>query len=201
MRATPLGGPVGIQLYAVKDELQAHPAATLRTIREIGFGEVETAGFGALSAQQFRGLLDDAGLECPSAHLQFDTGNLGAAFEQAHALGARYATSGSLREALASAGGAQKTSPSTRGMSPDEARRTAELANRIGEQARRADLQYVYHNHDFEFAEQPGGAIGYDLYSKKRIPGSSSSRSTAAGWSWAAGIRATTSGATRVVFP
>jgi len=99
VRATPLGGPVGIQLYAVKDELQTHPAATLRTIRDIGFGEVETAGFGALSAQQFRGLLDDAGLECPSAHLQFDTGNLGAAFGQAHALGARYATSGSLREA------------------------------------------------------------------------------------------------------
>ena len=171
LRATPLGGPVGIQLYAVKDELQAHPAATLRTIREIGFGEVETAGFGALSAQQFRGLLDDAGLECPSAHLQFDTGNLGAAFGQAHALGARYATSGSLREALASVGGGQRTSPPARGMSLDEARRTAELANRIGEQARRAELQYVYHNHDFEFAAQPGGAIGYDLLLSETDPG------------------------------
>ena len=171
LRATPLGGPVGIQLYAVKDALQAQPAATLRTIREIGFGEVETAGFGALSAQQFRGLLDDAGLECPSAHLQFDTANLDAAFEQAHALGARYATSGSLREALASAGGGQRTSPPALGMSLDEARRTAELANRIGEQARRAELQYVYHNHDFEFAAQPGGAIGYDLLLNETDPG------------------------------
>jgi len=171
LRATPLGGPVGIQLYAVKDELLAHPAATLRTIREIGFGAVETAGFGALSARQFRGLLDDAGLECPSAHLQFDTANLGAAFEQAHALGARYATSGSLHEALAAAGGGQRTSPPARGMSLDEARRTAELANRIGEQARRAELQYVYHNHDFEFAEQPGGAIGYDLLLNETDPG------------------------------
>jgi sugar phosphate isomerase/epimerase len=170
LRATPLGGPVGIQLYAVKDELQAHPAATLRTIREIGFGEVETAGFGALSAQQFRRLLDDAGLECPSAHLQFDTGNLGATFEQAHALGARYATSGSLREALASAGAGQRTSRPARGMSLDEARRTAELANHIGEQARRAELQYVYHNHDFEFAEQAGGAIGYDLLLRETDP-------------------------------
>src|SRR5215469_13212639 len=80
LRATPLGGPVGIQLYAVKDELQAHPAATLRTIREIGYGEVETAGFAALPVQRFRQLLDDAGLRCPSAHLQFDAGNLGAVF-------------------------------------------------------------------------------------------------------------------------
>jgi hypothetical protein len=33
LRATPLGGPVGIQLYAVKDALQADPARTLQTIR------------------------------------------------------------------------------------------------------------------------------------------------------------------------
>jgi len=169
LRATPLGGPVGIQLYAVKDELQAHPATTLRTLREIGFGEVETAGFGALSAQQFRRLLDDAGLRCPSAHLQFEVGNLGAAFDQAHALGAGCATSGSLRGALASAG--VGTSPPQGGMSLDEARHTAELANRIGEQARRADLQYVYHNHDFEFAEQADGAVGYDLLLRETDPG------------------------------
>ena len=171
LRATPLGGPVGIQLYAVKDELQGHPAATLRTIRDIGFGEVETAGLGASSVQEFRKLLDDAGLRCPSAHLQFDIGNLGAAFGRAHALGARYATSGSLREALSAAGAGQKTSTPSGGMSLDEARRTAELANRIGEEARRAQLQYVYHNHDFEFAEQTDGAIGYDLLLKETDPG------------------------------
>jgi len=171
LRAAPLGGPVGIQLYAVKDELQAHAAATLRIIKEIGFGEVETAGFALLSAQQFRGLLDDTGLRCPSAHLQFDAGNLGAAFDQAHALGARYATSGSLRAALASVSAASTTSLPAGGMSLDEARRTAELANRIGEQAQLASLQYVYHNHDFEFAEQDGGAVGYDLLLRETDPG------------------------------
>jgi sugar phosphate isomerase/epimerase len=171
VRATPLGGPVGIQLYAVKEELQAHPATTLQTIREIGFGEVETAGFGSLSAKQFRRLLDDAGLKCPSAHLQFDIANLGAAFEQAHALGVRYAASGCLREALSAVGTGQRAPQPARGMSLDEARRTAELANRIGEQARRADLQYVYHNHDFEFAEQADGVVGYDLLLSETDPG------------------------------
>jgi sugar phosphate isomerase/epimerase len=169
LRATPLGGPIGIQLYAVKDELQAHAAATLRMIKEIGFGAVETAGLAGLSAREFRGLLDDTGLQCPSAHLKFDAGNLGAAFEQAHALGARYATSGSLRAALSPEGGT--TSSPTGGMSLDEAKRTAELANRIGEQARRADLEYAYHNHDFEFAEQDGGAVGYDLLLRETDPG------------------------------
>jgi len=166
LRATPLGGPVGIQLYAVKDVLQTQPAATLSAIRKIGFGEVETAGFAGLSAQQFRGLLDAAGLTCPSAHLQFEPGNLGAAFEQAHALGAHYATSGSLRALVSTGDGGQPQSEAAgrpRGMSLEEAKRTAELANRIGEQARRAGLQYAYHNHDFEFAAQDDGAIGYDL--------------------------------------
>jgi sugar phosphate isomerase/epimerase len=56
-------------------------------------------------------------------------------------------------------------------MSLDEAKRTAELANRIGEQARRADLEYAYHNHDFEFAQQDGGAVGYDLLLRETDPG------------------------------
>jgi sugar phosphate isomerase/epimerase len=172
LRATPLGGPVGIQLYAVKDALQADPARTLQTIRQIGFGEVETAGFAGLSAREFRKLLAHAGLRCPSAHLQFDPGNLGTAFEQAHVLGASFAASGSLRASLSSAGAkpqGQAAAPSTGAMTLDEARRTAELANRIGAEARRAGLQYVYHNHDFEFAGQPGG-IGYDLLLRETDP-------------------------------
>jgi sugar phosphate isomerase/epimerase len=173
LRASPLGGPVGIQLYAVKDALQADPVGTLQTIRRIGFGEVETAGFAGLSPQQFRKLLDDAGLKCPSAHLQFDPGRLGAAFEQAHALGVHYAASGSLRAAVSSAEATrqvQAAAAPTGAMTLDEARRTADLANRIGEHARRAGLEFAYHNHDFEFAEQPGG-IGYDLLLRETDPG------------------------------
>jgi sugar phosphate isomerase/epimerase len=159
--ANPLGRPVGIQLYTVNIPMQTDPAGTLKKLREIGFSEVETAGFGKLSAKQFRELLDDAGLACPSAHLQFDINNLGATFEDAHALGAAYAASGSLPVPVVDSRPAAALSK--RSMSLDEARRTAELTNRIGEAAKRAGLRYVYHNHDFEFADQGGGAIGYDV--------------------------------------
>jgi sugar phosphate isomerase/epimerase len=154
VHATPLGGPIGIQLYAVKDSLAADPAATLRRLKKIGFGEVETAGVAGLSAKALRRLLDESGLECPSAHLEFHRGDLEHAFGEAHALGAHYAASGSLRALLRGAHGD--------GMTLEEAHRTAELANGIAGQARRAGLQYVYHNHDFEFADQ-GGIIGYDV--------------------------------------
>ena len=167
LRATPLGGPVGIQLYAVKDALQTDPPGTLKALRAIGYGEVETAGFAGLSARQFHALLEEAGLGAPSAHLGFEPGNLGPAFDDAHALGARYAASGSLRALVQHDLPAGATDS---GMTLEEAKRTAELANHIGEQARRVGLQYVYHNHDFEFADQGDGAIGYDLLLKETDP-------------------------------
>ena len=166
--ANPLGRPIGIQLYTVNIPMQTDPAGTLKKLREIGFGEVESAGFGKLSAKQFRELLDDAGLACPSAHLQFDVNNLGSTFEDAHALGAAYAASGSLPAPAVDSKPAAASSK--RSMSLDEAKRTAALVNRIGEAAKRAGLHYVYHNHDFEFADQGGGAIGYDVLLRESDP-------------------------------
>ena len=161
----PLGRPIGIQLYAVNLSMQENPAGTLKALKEIGFGEVETAGFGKLSAKEFRKLLDDAGLVCPSAHLQFDINNLGPTFEDAHALGAHYAASGNLRASLHPPLAGQ-----ARAMTLDEARRTAELANKIGVQAKQAGLQYAYHNHDGELVDQGGGANGYDLLLRDTDP-------------------------------
>lgn len=156
-RANPLGKPVGIQLYTIKDAMEADAPGTLKKLREIGYGEVETAGFGKRTAKEFRALLDDNGLACPSAHLSFDLDNLGPAFDDANALGAKYATSGSLDGLLKKPGMSMKA-----GMSLDDAKRAAELTSRIGTAAKRAGLQYVYHNHFGEFADQGGGKTAYD---------------------------------------
>ena len=166
--ANPLGKRPGIQLYTINEAMRADPAGALKRLRQIGFAAVESAGFGSLSAKQFRGLLDDAGLVCPSAHLQFDPGNPGRAFEDAHALGATYAVS-SIMRSLVNGPNAAKDGLKT-GMSLDEAKRTAVLANRIGESARRAGLQFTYHNHNFEFVDQGAGAIGYDVLLKETDP-------------------------------
>jgi sugar phosphate isomerase/epimerase len=166
--ANPVGKPVGIQLYTVNQPMKDDPAGTLRKLREIGFGEVESAGFGSLSSKQFRRLLDDAGLACPSAHLSFDIGNLDSAFDDAHALGAHYAASGSLDSLLANP--KRPSAASKPGMNLEEAKRAAELANRIGGAAKRAGLKYVYHNHGAEFADQGGGRIAYDLLLQETDP-------------------------------
>ena len=158
--ANPLGKPIGLQLYTVKEAIREDAAGTLKKLREIGFGVVETAGFGKHSAQEFRRMIDDAGLACPSAHLSFDPAQLDAAFDDAHALGAHYAASGSLDGLVKPA---KPAGSAARAMGIEEAKRTAELCNRIGAAAKRSGLQYVYHNHAFEFARQDGGEVGYDI--------------------------------------
>lgn len=158
--ADPLNKPVGIQLYTVNDAMKTDPAGTLKKLRAIGYGEVESAGFGSLSAKEFRKLIDDAGLKCPSAHLSFDPKNLAPAFDDAHALGADYAVTSSLHDVVMGPG-------VKGGMTRDEAKRTAELANRIGDAAKKAGLQFTYHNHANEFADIGDGTVAYDLLLKE----------------------------------
>src|SRR5271165_1817480 len=74
VRSDPLGIPVGIQLYSVNQAMQSDQAATLQKLHQIGYRNVESAGFGGLLAKDFRHLLDGAGLACPSAHLDFMSG-------------------------------------------------------------------------------------------------------------------------------
>lgn len=149
--------PFGIQVYAVNEPFLADPAGTFKKLRQIGFTEVECYADGKLAARDVRRMLDDAGLACPSTHLDFDPANLDAAFEHAHALGAKFAASSSLRGAI------DPKVPWQAAFDSEEAKRTAELANRIGEAARRAGLQYAYHNHAYEFADIGDGTSGYDF--------------------------------------
>lgn len=157
------GRAFGIQVYAVNEPFLADPAGTLKRLAQIGYTEVECYADGKVPARELRRMLDDAGLTCPSVHLDFDPANLDAAFEHAHTLGARYATSSALRSAL---------SPKVEWAAAfdlDEAKRTAELADRIGEAAQRAGLQYAYHNHDYEFTDI-GEGNGFDYLLRQTDP-------------------------------
>jgi sugar phosphate isomerase/epimerase len=172
--ADPLGLPVGIQLWTVNAPLQKDPRGTLAALHKIGFRAVETAGFGDATAKQFRGYLDEAHLACPSAHLNFMGGDMDAVLADANALGVHYAVSSILRLGT---GPAPVGGPVVPGflakllpMTLDDAKVTAALANKVGEQARKAGLQYVYHNHFFEFAETGKGVVAYEVLLKETDP-------------------------------
>lgn len=164
-----MGLPPGIQLYTVREDLPKDTPGTLKQLHDIGFREVETAGFGKYSVKEFRQLLDDAGLKVPSAHLNLNAPDLGPVFEQAHTLGAHYATSSSLATGNMPRRPAGATGPRPE-MAPLGLEGFTKLAaqmNEIGAKAKAAGLQYAYHNHNYEFEKMPDGSYGYDILVNK----------------------------------
>lgn len=161
--------PVGIQLYTVGADLQNDPANTLKKLAEIGYSEVETAGTGKLSAAQLRGLIDQAGLRAPSAHLMFGMADTEKLLEDAKTLGARYAVS-SILAPRAPEGGMQGVLKLLNSLSIDDFKIIAAKANEIGQSAKAAGLQYAYHNHNFEFRDLGGGRRGYDILLSETDP-------------------------------
>lgn len=153
------GGPArryAIQVYAVNQAFESDPAGTFRKLAQIGYTDVELYAGGDRTPAEYRRMLDDVGLVCPSVHLDFKPDNLQKAFDHAHTLGAKYATAPSLRGAVAP--GTPWNAPFSR----DEAQRTIELCNRIGAEAKQAGLQYAYHNHAYEFEDVGEAGSGYD---------------------------------------
>jgi len=170
------GRPLGIQLYTVAADLARDVPGTLKALNNIGYRNVETAGFGKLSASNFRKALDDAGLRCPSAHLRFTAADPGPLFDDAHAMGAKYAVSSVLVAVPDPPAGTppndarQAFVKNLSSLTLDDFKRTAELANSIGAKAKAAGLQYAYHNHNFEFKDQGNGQIGYDVLLSQTDP-------------------------------
>jgi sugar phosphate isomerase/epimerase len=65
---------LGIQLYSVRDRSEKDFLNTIREIGEIGYRNVEMAGYFGHSAKEVRKALDDAGLHAPSAHVGLKVG-------------------------------------------------------------------------------------------------------------------------------
>lgn len=157
----------GIQLWSVRREVNENPVAAIQQIASFGYKKVETAGFGGLSSKEFRKVLDDNGIACTGAHQQFPMDNLQATFDDANTLGSKYTGSGMLRggtgkHPLPEGTEGRGAYDWMRAMTVDDAKATAELANKIGEAAKKEGLRYYYHNHPFEFVDLGNGATGYD---------------------------------------
>ena len=160
MMSLPMSVPIGLQLYSVGAELQRDLPGTLKALRAIGYARVESSGFGGVTAKEFRVRLDEAGLVCPSAHMPLGDGELGKLFDDAHAVGAHYVVSSALLP----------KKPEGQEATVEDYAMMADRLNEIGRQAKRAGLQYAYHNHNFEFKKLQGGRIGYDVLLAKTDP-------------------------------
>lgn len=134
---------VALQLYTVRDETERDFASTVRRVAQIGYGAVELAGYGGLTADELKALLEETGLRAASSHVALDRleADLDSEITYCKQIGCSYVVLPWL----------------------DMSRRSAEflhaLAPRLNEFGRRCQeqgLAFAYHNHDFEFVQDNG---------------------------------------------
>lgn len=83
---------VGLQLYTLRNEMSADFEGTLAHVAQLGYKEMEFAGYFGKSAQEVRRTLDQLGMTSPAAHIQLTAvrENLAGEIEYAATLGQRY---------------------------------------------------------------------------------------------------------------
>jgi sugar phosphate isomerase/epimerase len=161
----PLGKPIGLQLYTVRDAVAKDLPGTLRALSDIGYREVELAGIPATSAPNLRKILSDCGLTAPSMHASMADlqAGLSERIDYATTLGTRYLVCSFpwTADSRFRANPSQAVVSIASGITLDDWKWNAEQLNKIGEVARKAGLRCGYHNHNMEFRKY-GDVVAYD---------------------------------------
>jgi len=152
----------------VQAELQKDTAGTLRKLAEIGYPYVEYFALGLHNPAEFRKMVSDAGLQCPSGHFVFGIGETNKQLDDAATIGAHYIISTIMPpRPLISGGGIMEQ---LNHLERDDFKHMAAKANEIGKSARERGLQYAYHNHNVEFRTFEDGVTGYSILMKETDP-------------------------------
>jgi sugar phosphate isomerase/epimerase len=156
--------PLGLQLYSVRQFLPTDFAATLKSIGELGYREVEAAGYFKHSVAEVKQAMNDANLKLVSAHYSYN--DLHSQFDQVvdfnHQLGVSYI--------ICSYPGFKDPSrqstlpPAERGrFTLEDWRWNADQFNAFGEKIAAAGMKFGYHNHVMEFRETDGVVPFHEL--------------------------------------
>ena len=141
---------IGLQLYTVRGLMAKDFEGTLAKVAQIGYREVEFAGYFDHPPKDVRAMLDRLGLVSPAAHVAYE--NIAAGWDQvldaAHAIGHSYIVVAWI--------------PEQERKDLDGWKRVAEKFTRAGEACRRAGLQFAFHNHSYEFSPV-AGQLPYDV--------------------------------------
>ncbi|MFM8450538.1 MAG: sugar phosphate isomerase/epimerase family protein [Haliscomenobacter sp.] len=167
---------LGIQLFSVPRSLEADFEGTLAMLATMGFKEIEMygpyafstesaqknwdaitpmvgfkgSGFFGKTAKEVAAIMKRHGLTVPSMHTDLDTldKKMGALADAAHVLGAKYVVLPSI--------------PDAHRQTPDDYKRTAELFNKIGAEAKAHGIRYAYHNHGYGLQKDAVGRMPLD---------------------------------------
>ncbi|MDG5800403.1 TIM barrel protein [Marinilabiliaceae bacterium ANBcel2] len=160
------GSGIGIQLYTVRNSMNADLLGTLKTVADTGYQYLELAGyengkFYGYSPKEFKKIVADLGMEIISSHTGVevkgvDTSNVNIIAEAHAELGVKYCVQPWMIE--------------ERRESADSYREFVEELNIIGEVMKQYGVQFGYHNHDFEFFETDGLIPYTDIFLPETDP-------------------------------
>jgi len=133
-------GPLGLQLYTLRESFKTNVPATLDKVKALGFTEIEGGGDYGLGIENFKELLRERGLKMVSAGFGYDAmkRDITNAVHRAQAFGVKFAMCAWIPH-------------NESGFTEADARRAAADFNTWGAAFKQAGITFAYHPHGFEF--------------------------------------------------
>jgi len=158
-------------LYTVRNEMGKDPKATLKEVADLGYKYIEAVDykdgkFYGMTPDEFKSYTKSLGLKPISVHMGSMTlDNADKLVADVKSAGFKYFI------APVPPMGMFKFDPKTRKLGMEGTmERLAEILNTVAKKANAAGLEFLYHNHDFEFQPNKDGVIPIDYLLEKLDP-------------------------------
>ena len=142
---------IAAQMYTVREFMQTPSdiAESQKKVKEIGYDFIQISGHGDIEPNELKQYLDDAGLKVCATHVGFDMlqNETEKAIEYHKTIGCSNPAIGGLPGEF---------------RNRDGYRKFADLANEVGQKLAEHDLNFGYHNHNFELVKYDG-TTGLDI--------------------------------------
>lgn len=143
---------VALQMYTLRDIIGQDTKGILRQVAEMGYEGVELAGYGSLTAEEFKTALDANNLKAISSHASIEgmETDFEGTVEAAQLFGYSFVGVAYVDETFRT--------------TKENWIKTAKRLEAVGKRLRdEAGLTVFYHNHAFEFDEKFDGEAGLDI--------------------------------------
>jgi sugar phosphate isomerase/epimerase len=140
-------GPIGLQLYTLREQFKKDVSGTLDEVKSFGFKYAELAGTYNLSPEKFKEELSKRGITAISAHFPYERfrDDAEGIAREAKALGLKYA------------GCAWITHQGD--FDEKTCREAIDVFNRAGETLAKHGIKFFYHTHGYEFQKHGDGTL------------------------------------------
>lgn len=142
---------VGIELYTFRNEMMADALGTLKQIAALGIKEIESARstkghYYGYKPKEMKQVCNDLGMNLRSGHVHIDD-QWQQTINDAAEAGQEYVICSSMPQS---------------GQNVANYKKVAEIFNKAGEDCKKLNIKFGYHNHEYEF-EQENGQVLYDI--------------------------------------